>query len=114
MTRATVLTKWTRWGGRIMVLLAFGVGVIVLTLWLAGKFAPKVPATPTTASSRSADVKGHVEPVRLVRLPLYESAVGTVNAVHETTIGSKLLASVKEAKPHGGPESPQGGRLGAT
>ena len=97
MTRAMVLTKWARWGGRIMVLLAFGVGVIVLTLWLAGKFAPKVPATPTTASSRSADVKGHVEPVRLVRLPLYESAVGTVNAVHETTIGSKLLASVKEA-----------------
>ena len=49
MTRATVLTKWTRWGGRILVLLAFAVGVIVLTLWLAGKFAPKVPATPTTA-----------------------------------------------------------------
>ena len=97
MTRRTILAKWARWGGRIMVLLAFGVGVIVLTLWLAGKFAPKVPSTPTTASSRSADVKGHVEPVRLVRLPLYESAVGTVNAVHETTIGSKLLASVKEA-----------------
>jgi len=42
-------------------------------------------------------VKGNVEPVRLVRLPLYESAVGTVRAVHETTIGSKLLASVTEA-----------------
>ena len=50
MTRATVLTKWTRWGGRIVVLLAFAVGVIVLMLWLAGKFSPKVPAKPTTAS----------------------------------------------------------------
>jgi RND family efflux transporter MFP subunit len=86
-----------RWGGRILVLLTFGVGVIVLTLWLAGKFAPKVPAKPTTPLSRSSDVKGHVELVRLVRLPLYESAVGTVRAVHETTIGSKLLAVVKEA-----------------
>ncbi len=96
MTRATVFTKWIRWGGRILVLLAFAVGVIVLILWLAGKFAPKVPAKPTTPLSRSADVQGNVEPVRLVRLPLYESAVGTVRAVHETSIGSRLLARVME------------------
>jgi RND family efflux transporter MFP subunit len=31
-----------------------------------------------------------------VRLPLHESAVGTIRAVHETTIGSKLLARVVE------------------
>ena len=96
MIRPTVLTKWTRWGGRILVFLAFAVGVIVLTLWLAGRFAPKVPATPTMPLFQSSDVKGNVEPVRLVRLPLYESAVGTVRAVHETSIGSRLLASVME------------------
>ena len=96
MTRATVLSKWKRWTSRILVLLAFAVGVIVLILWLAGKFAPKVPATPTTAPAQSTDVKGDVEPVRLVRLPLYESAVGTVRAVHETSIGSRLLARVTE------------------
>ena len=96
MTRATVFSKWARWGGRIAVLLAFAAGVIVLTLWLAGKFAPKVPATPTPPLSQSSDVKGNVEPVRLVRLPLYESAVGTVRAVHETTIGSRLLSRVME------------------
>jgi RND family efflux transporter MFP subunit len=97
MIRTTVLSKWARWGGRIAVLLAFAAGVIVLTLWLAGKFAPKVPATPTTPPSQSSDVKGNVEPVRVVRLPLHETAVGTVRAVHETTIGSKLLARVMEA-----------------
>ena len=97
MIRTTVLSKWARWGGRIAVLLAFAAGVIVLTLWLAGKFAPKVPATPTTPLSQSSDVKGNVEPVRVVRLPLYESAVGTVGAVHETTIGSRLLSRVLEA-----------------
>ena len=97
MTRATVLTEWMRWGGRILVLLTFAVGVIVLTLWLAGRFAPKVPAPSRNAFSQSPDVKGNVALVRLVRLPLYETAVGTVRAVHETTIGSKLLASVMEA-----------------
>ena len=104
MNRATVFTKWPRWGGRIVVLLAFAVGVIVLILWLAGKFAPKVPTTPTTAPSQSSDVKGNVEPVRLVRLPLYESAVGTVRAVHETTIGSKLIARVIEVNLKAGQE----------
>lgn len=96
MTRATVLTKWTRWGGRIVVLLAFVAGVVLLILWLAGKFAPKVPATSTPTPSQSSNVKGNAEPVRLVHLPRYESAVGTVRAVHETTIGSKLLARVTE------------------
>jgi hypothetical protein len=48
MIRSTFFTKWARWGGRIAVLLAFAAGVIVLTLWLAGKFAPKVPATAAT------------------------------------------------------------------
>jgi RND family efflux transporter MFP subunit len=96
MTRAMVLAKWTRWGGRIAVLLVFAVGVIVLLLWLAGRFEPKVPAKSTTPLPQSSVVKGEVEPVRLVRLPLYESAVGTVRAVHETTIGSKLLARVME------------------
>ena len=96
MTRARVLSKWKRWGGRASGLLAFAVGVILLVLWLAGKFAPKVPEKPTTPPSASADVQGHVEPVRLVRLPLYESAVGTVRAVHETSIGSRLLARVME------------------
>jgi membrane fusion protein, multidrug efflux system len=35
-------------------------------------------------------------PARLVRVPLSESAVGTIRAVHETSIGSKLLARVVE------------------
>lgn len=96
MSRATVLTKWTRWVGRIMGLLAFAVGVIVFMLSLAGKFAPKVPTKSTTRLSQSAGVKGHVEPVRLARVPRYESAVGTVRAVHETSLGSRLLARVME------------------
>ena len=39
---------------------------------------------------------GIVAEVRLVRLPLVETAVGTIRPVHETTIGAKLLARVVE------------------
>ena len=96
MTRSTFLVKSVRWGGRLVVLAAFAAGVVVVMLWLAGRFAPKVPATLAGAPAQAAEINGNVEPVRLVRLPLYESAVGTVRAVHETTIGSKLLARVME------------------
>jgi len=63
---------------------------------LAGKFAPKVPSTAAALDARPSHVEGRVVPVRLVRLPHTESAVGTIRAVHETSIGSKLLARVTE------------------
>jgi RND family efflux transporter MFP subunit len=96
MTRGTVFLRWTRWGGRAAVLLGFTAGVVLLVLWLAGKFTPKVRANAAAAASQAPDAQGHVEPVRLDRWPLSESAVGTIRAVHETSIGSKLLARVLE------------------
>ncbi len=92
------LTRWTRRGGRAAVLLGFAAGVVVLILWLAGKFAPKVPASTAAARAEAPAVEGRVVPVRLIRLPRAESAVGTIRAVHETSIGSKLLARVVEVK----------------
>jgi membrane fusion protein (multidrug efflux system) len=87
------LNRWAGWFGKITAFLAFGAGVAVLLLWLAGKFAPKTPLTvpPEPPAERPA---GAVAEVRLLRVPLEESAVGTIRAVHETTIGSKLLARV--------------------
>jgi RND family efflux transporter MFP subunit len=84
------------WAGRGAVLLAFAAGVVVLLLWLAGKFSPKVPSADAIAQTPTAKSAGRVVPVQMVRLPLTESAVGTIRAVHETTIGSKLLARVVE------------------
>ena len=43
MTLRTLLARLARWGVRIVVLLAFAAGVVLLMLWLAGKFSPKVP-----------------------------------------------------------------------
>ena len=48
------------------------------------------------AQPQGLNVEGQLVPVRLILLPLSESAVGTIRAVHETTIGSKLLARVVE------------------
>ncbi|MBN1854005.1 MAG: efflux RND transporter periplasmic adaptor subunit [Pirellulales bacterium] len=96
MIRATVLKTWGQWIRRVVVFLAFTAGVILLMLWLAGKFTPKVTEKAAFATSPFSEIRGDVEPVRLVRLPLNESAVGTIRAVHETTIGSKLLTRVEE------------------
>ena len=84
------------WGSRAAILLVFSVGVTVLLLWLAGKFAPKVSMQAERVSASEDKAPGIVAEVRLVRLPLVETAVGTIRPVHETTIGAKLLARVVE------------------
>jgi membrane fusion protein (multidrug efflux system) len=90
--------KWLHWAGRAAMLLGFGAGVVVLLLWLAGKFAPKVPMDTVAEPSPGSQVAGPVVAARMIRLPLSESAVGTIRAVHETTIGSRLLARVIDVK----------------
>src|SRR5262249_46376438 len=95
-THKIMVEHWFRWVGRVAILLAFTAGVTVLLLWLAGKFAPKVSthAKPITASRD--DAPHNMIEVRLLRLPQVETAVGTIRPVHETTIGTKLLARVVE------------------
>src|SRR6185369_13460558 len=88
--------RWVAWGSRAATSLAFSVGVTVLLLWLGGMFAPKVSMHVERASASKDAAPGVVAEVRLVRLPLVETAVGTIRPVHETTIGSKLLARVVE------------------
>ncbi len=76
--------------------MGFAAGVVVLMFWLAGKFSPKVPATADAGQAQTSSLDGQLVRVQLIRLPLTESAIGTIRAVHETTIGSKLLARVVE------------------
>jgi len=75
----------------------FSTGVTVLLLWLAGQFAPKVSGKAEAATANTDKLPGSVAEVRLARLPVVETAVGTIRPVHETTIGSKLLSRVVEA-----------------
>lgn len=87
-----------KWIGSAAVLLGFSAAVVVLLLWLAGKFSPKVPVPSGASPSATVAAAGPAVPVRLIKLPLSESAVGTIRAVHETSIGSKLLARVTEVQ----------------
>jgi RND family efflux transporter MFP subunit len=93
-TFGNFLLQLTRWTASIVVFLGFTAGVIVLMLWLAGKFTPKVPSATATTPTQSQNPAGSVVKVRFIRLPLYETATGTIRSVHETTIASKLLARV--------------------
>jgi RND family efflux transporter MFP subunit len=61
-----------------------------------------------TTRSQASNVEGRLAPARLVRLPLTESAVGTIRAVHETSIGSKLLARVMEVNLKAGQKVQEG------
>ncbi|HWB12973.1 MAG TPA: efflux RND transporter periplasmic adaptor subunit [Pirellulales bacterium] len=87
---------WTRWAVSAFAGLAFVAGVAALLLWLAGKFEPKVSPSAEPATVGPPRPAGRTVVARLVRVPLTETAVGTIRAVHETAIGSKLLARVVE------------------
>lgn len=83
---------------RILIAVVFTAVVIVLILALAGVFHRKIPAQTVHAAptvGRPADGVATAA-ARLVALPAVETAVGTIQAVHETTIGSELLAKVVE------------------
>jgi RND family efflux transporter MFP subunit len=81
--------------GRIALLLVFSAGVVLLLLWLAGKFEKKV-ASDIDDRPAKTEIAGRIERVQPITLAMTETAVGSIRAVHETSIGSKLLARVVE------------------
>jgi RND family efflux transporter MFP subunit len=93
---------------RVVMYVGFSVGVVVLMLWLAGKFAPKVPSEAAAQTPLSIPPDHRAVAARLIRLPVTESAVGSIRAVHETSIGSKLLARVVEVNVKAGQPVKQG------
>jgi len=75
--------------------------VVLLLIWLAGGFHRKIDRSPPKHDARAsaqADSMGEREtvPVRVRQVPRVETAVGTVRAVHETALASKLLAKIME------------------
>jgi RND family efflux transporter MFP subunit len=80
---------------------ALGVGftfiVILLLLWLAGAFHKKIGAGrgAEQASRVGRLVKADkLVPARLISMPVTEPAVGTIRAVYQASVASKLLAKV--------------------
>ena len=78
----------------------FLVIVVLLLMWLAGVFHRKIDVPPTVVAHQAAAGRpigvGALVPVRTISVPRIEAAVGTIRAVHETSVASKLLAKVLE------------------
>lgn len=81
---------------------AFLVVVVLALLWLAGAFHKKI--SPTSHLGAIAPLSNRpfgdtrLVPVRKLRIPRVESSVGTIKAVHEAAVASKLLAKVVEVR----------------
>ena len=95
--RWSFLAQAVRWTGRVAILLAFAAGVVCAACcgWPESS-RRRCRRHRGDAMPRRLPIEGRVIAVRLIRVPLSESAVGTIRAVHETSIGSKLLARVVE------------------
>lgn len=82
----------------------FTVIVVVLLLWLAGRFQPKIDAVRGSDRAAAGAPVGGAELVeaRLIRVPTTESAVGSVQTVHEVSVASKILARAMEVNVQAG------------
>ena len=103
-----LLATWTRRIPHILKQAAvaglFMVAAIVMLLWLSGRFHSKVPGGHVDirgAVGRPIDDSKLTE-ARLLRVPITESAVGSVQTVHEVSVASKVLARVLEVNVQAG------------
>jgi len=78
---------------RTVVIAVVGIAVLlVVVAWLSGYFEPKVD--PGRVEVEGERVEGPAVEVEIRTVPRIVRAVGTVRAVHETAVGSRLLSHV--------------------
>ncbi len=84
--------------------LVFVAIVVLLIMWLAGAFHEKVTAERTEPPAAPGRPVGdrRIEEARILKVPREESAVGSIEAVHEASVASKLLAKVNEVNVQAG------------
>ncbi len=79
---------------------AFSIIVVFLLLWLGGAFHRKIDDTVGNDETNVAAGRHlgstPILAVRKISVPRIESSVGTIRAVHESAVASKLLAKVLE------------------
>ncbi len=88
----------------------FTAGIIALMMVLAGVFEPKVKVgqSPSEPQAKGEAADRALGVVKRVRRPRQESAVGTIRAVYEAIVASKILARVEEVRVKAGQEVKQG------
>jgi RND family efflux transporter MFP subunit len=73
--------------------LAAAAGIALLVLWLMGAFRAKVE--PNAGHTVRAHPEARTLTVRVERVPVVESAVGTIEAIERIAVGSRLMARVE-------------------
>lgn len=93
MATVTASHRYRRVVRIVVVSVAAVAFVIVTMMWLMGFFHPKITGVPAAAVGRPVG-NAEVVPVERIRLPVAESAVGTVRPVYESAVASKIMAKV--------------------
>lgn len=70
------------------------VAIVAIMLWLVGVFRPKIGQDTAAPPGRRPIANAPLVEVVSIRVPVNETAVGTVKAVHEAAVAAKLLAKV--------------------
>ncbi|MFN7736628.1 MAG: efflux RND transporter periplasmic adaptor subunit [Pirellula sp.] len=82
--------------GSLWLFVATGaIAVAAMLFWASGTFHPKVHRQ-LQDSMLPIPTNAHRLPIHTVSIPRYETAVGTIQAVHEAAVASKILARVEE------------------
>lgn len=84
------LKNLAKWMPRVLLVAVLAALVVVLMLYLDGRFSPKVPAhTPAGAATRPVpEVK--LVSAKLVSIPGVEQVPGTIRPLHELALASKV------------------------
>ena len=98
-----------KWVGQTVIGFAFTALALLLLMWLAGTFSPKIQATrEEERGGVPASQPVSVVAARTVRMPVTETAVGSIKAVHETAVASRLLARVVQVNLKAGQQVKKG------
>ncbi|MFO0939372.1 MAG: efflux RND transporter periplasmic adaptor subunit [Pirellulales bacterium] len=92
VTLFSLLRKFAYW----IAVLAGCLVVVFMLLWVSGTFHRKVPIETTSGNLQKLPTAVAIHEVKLLNLPRYETAVGTIQAVREASVASKILARVEE------------------
>ncbi len=103
--------RWLRTLGTVGLAALFTLGIAYMMMALAGRFEPKVKPVSPPGRDEKRVAEGSLVEVKLVKRPRSESAVGTIRALHEAVVASKILARVKEVKVKAGQNVKAGDEL---
>lgn len=99
MSTSSRFSRVPRWVGASLIITAFLISVVLLMLWLAGAFKPKIQGREGAhVGDTPGRLVGDATVVEFVgrTMPLEETAVGTIEPLHRVEVASRLLAKAIE------------------